>query len=79
MESRKAQEDHYERTWGGLPNNRTQGLGLLTDANSTGSHAEAYYADLRVWTREAFDAGRVQDYCDCYRNLDAPHRSGISP
>lgn len=62
-------EDHYDRTWGGRPKNRTQGLGLLTDANSTHSRAKAYYADLRVWTREAFDAGRVQDYCDCYRDL----------
>jgi ABC-type transporter MlaC component len=62
-------EDHYDQTWGGRPKNRTQGLGLLTDANSTHSRAEAYYADLRVWTREAYEAGRVQDYCDCYRDL----------
>jgi hypothetical protein len=64
---------------------------LLTDANSTDSEAEAYYADLRVWTRKAYDEGRVQDYCDCYRDLvsikvdlgsgtvRAPLRSGMTP
>lgn len=62
-------EDHYDRTWGGRPKKRTQGLGLLTDANSTHSLAEAYYAYLRVWTRQAYEAGRVQDYCDRYRDL----------
>lgn len=84
-------ENHYDRTWGGRPKKRTQGLGLLTDANSTDSEAEAYYADLRVWTRKAYDEGRVQDYCDCYRDLvsmkvdlgsgtvRAPLGSGMAP
>ena len=62
-------ERDYARSYGGRPKDRTQGLGLLTDANSTDSHAEAYYADLRVWTRAAYEAGRVVDYCDCYREL----------
>lgn len=60
-------EADYDTTWGGRPKSRTQGLGLLTDGNSTDSRAEAYYADLRVWTREAYEQGRVQDYCACYR------------
>lgn len=60
-------EAHYDETWGGRPKSRTQGLGLLSDANSTDSRAEAYYADLRVWTRQAFEEGRAQDYCSCYR------------
>jgi len=60
-------EKHYDHTWGGRPKNRTQGLGLLTDANSTDSKARAFYADLRVWTREAYEAGRIEDYCACYR------------
>lgn len=64
-------ERDFERTYGGRPKERTQGLGLLTDANSTGSYAEAYYADLRAWTRTAYEEGRVQDYCGCYRQLGA--------
>jgi hypothetical protein len=85
-------EEHYDRTWGGRPKKRTEGLGLLTDANSTDSRAEAYYADMRVWTREAFEAGRVQDHCSCYRELtpakkadsglgttSSPLRLGITP
>jgi hypothetical protein len=84
-------EEHYDRTWGGRPKSRTQGLGLLTDANSTDSRAEAYYADIRVWSREAFEAGRVQDHCDCYRGLEplesdtergtagVPLNSGMTP
>ena len=61
-------EESYGATWGGRPKNLTQGLGLLTDANSTESRAAADYADLRVWTREAFEAGRIEDYCTCYRD-----------
>ena len=56
-------EKHHREKLGGRPAKRTIGLGLLTDANSTRSYAEAYYADLRVWTREAFDGGRVVNYC----------------
>ena len=48
------------------PKKRSIGVGLLTDANNTDSYAEAYYADLRVWSREAFEQGRVVDYCDCF-------------
>ena len=43
---------------------------MITDSTSTESQAEAYYADLRVWTGKALEARRVQDYCDCYRQLD---------
>ncbi len=56
-------EKHHREKLGGRPARRTIGLGLLTDANSTRSYAEAYYADLRVWTREAFDGGRIVNYC----------------
>ncbi len=56
-------EKHHREKLGGQPAERTIGLGLLTDANSTGSYAEAYYADLRVWTRQAFDDGRVINHC----------------
>ena len=54
---------HYRAKIGGRPADRTVGLGLLTDANSTRAYAEADYADLRVRTREAFDDGRVTNHC----------------
>ena len=54
---------HHRAKLGGQPADRTIGLGLLTDANSTRAYAEANYADLRVWTREAFDGGRVINHC----------------
>ena len=63
-------EKHHREKLGGRPAKRTIGLGLLTDANSTRSYAEAYYADLRVWTREAFDSGRVVNHCG---GLPAPN------
>ncbi len=63
-------EKHHREKLGGQPAKRTIGLGLLTDANSTRSYAEAYYADLRVWTRAAFDGGRVANYCG---GLPAPN------
>ena len=63
-------EKHHREKLGGRPAKRTIGLGLLTDANSTRSYAEAYYADLRVWTRQAFDGGRVANYCG---GLPAPN------
>ncbi len=56
-------EKHHREKLGGRPAKHTIGLGLLTDANSTRSYAEAYYADFRVWTRAAFDGGRVVNYC----------------
>ena len=55
----------YDRVYGGEPKSRTRGLGILTDANSTHSYAEAHYADLRVWTREALERGEVRNHCEC--------------
>lgn len=72
-------EQNYDDTWGGRPKSRTEGLGLLTDANSTNSRAEAYYADLRVWTREAYEGGRVRDYCGTYRDLGPMIRASGAP
>lgn len=48
---------------GGKPAKRTIGLGLLTDANSTNSYAEAFYAGLRVWKRETLEHGGISNYC----------------
>ena len=75
-------ERDYERTYGGRPKNRTQGLGLLTDANNTGTRAEACYADLRAWTREAWEQGRVVDHCGGFREpgiLTGSTSQGITP
>ena len=75
-------ERDYERTYGGRPKNRTQGLGLLTDANNTGTRAEACYADLRAWTREAWEQGRVVDQCGGFREpgvLTGSTSQGITP
>ena len=36
---------------------------MLTDANSTRSYAEAYYADMRAWPREALEGGRITAHC----------------
>ena len=66
-------EKHHRDKLGGRPAKRTVGLGLLTDANSTRSYAEAYYADMRVWTRQAFDGGRVVNYCG---GLPVPNANG---
>ena len=66
-------EKHHREKLGGRPAKRTIGLGLLTDANSTRSYAEAYYADLRVWTRQAFDGGRVVNHCG---GLPVPNTNG---
>ena len=60
-------ERDYRRTYGGRPKSQTQGLGLLTDANNTGTRAEACYADLRAWSREAWEQGRVVDHCGAFR------------
>ncbi len=56
---------HHESKLGGRLPDRTIGLGLLTDANSTGTRAAADYADLRVWTRAAQQQGQIEDYCAC--------------
>ncbi len=54
----------HKRVFGGSkPKKRTIGLGLLTDANNTNSYAEAFYADIRVWTREAQKKGLIVDHC----------------
>jgi hypothetical protein len=55
--------ENYQRVFGSEPKDRTLGIGLLTDANSTDSYAEAYYADIRVWSRKARDRGQITDYC----------------
>ena len=56
----------YQRVYDGKLTDRTIGLGILTDANNTGSRAEASYADVRVWTREAEEKGLIGDYCGCF-------------
>ncbi len=50
------------------PPNRTLAIGLLTDANSTDSYAEAFYADFRAWSLEAQDQGLIENYCNCFSN-----------
>ena len=62
--------DHYQLKLGNKPADRTVGLNLLTDANSTDSYAEAQYADLRVWSREALKQGKIDDYCACLNDAD---------
>ncbi len=61
---------------GGLPSERTIGLGLLTDANSTRSYAEAFYADMRVWKREALERRQIADYCGGLRDNGPTARRG---
>ncbi len=56
----------YQRVYEGKLTDRTVGLGILTDANNTNSRAEASYADVRVWTREAAEQGLIRDYCGCF-------------
>ncbi len=62
FEAADLERDHG-RTYGGAPKDRTVGLGLLTDANNTGTRAEACYGELRAWTREAWEQDRVVDHC----------------
>lgn len=57
------------------PPERTLGLAILTDANSTHSYAEAFYAGLRVWTRQAQQQGLISDYCSCYADQGVGHAS----
>jgi len=64
---------------GGRPANRTVSLAILTDANSTRSYAEAYYADLRVWKREVLEKGRIENYCDCPENGTSKENPGEYP
>ena len=58
-------QETYRRVYKGKPNKRTSGIGILTDANSTNSFAEAYYSDIRVWPRSALEQGLITDYCNC--------------
>jgi len=57
--------EHYRLKLGDKPANRTVGINLLTDANSTESYAEAYYADLRAWSRKALEQNAIEDHCTC--------------
>ena len=68
----------HRRFYGKTPPERTMGLGILTDANSTHSYAEAFYAGLRVWTREAQERGLIEDYCSCYADQGAGQASAPS-
>lgn len=61
----------HQRFYGKSPPDRTMGLAILTDANSTHSYAEAFYAGLRVWTREAQERGLIENYCSCYEEASA--------
>lgn len=62
----------FRRVYKDKPEKQTVGLGILTDANSTDSYAEAYYADIRVWTREAQEKGLIENYCG-----SLPHAASI--
>ena len=52
---------------GGPPANRTIGLGILSDANSTNSYAEGFYADFRAWKRPTSDLHKISDHCGSLR------------
>ena len=65
-------EAAHKQVYGGKPKSRTVGLGILTDANSTHSFAEAFYADIRVWPRSALEQGLITDYCHCSDSSDSP-------
>ena len=65
-------EAAHKRVYGGKPKSRTVGLGILTDANSTHSFAEAFYADIRVWPRSALEQGLITDYCHCSGSSVSP-------
>ena len=72
----------YGRVYRGKPKTRTLGLGILTDANSTHSYAEADYADFRVWTRQALLSGAVSDHCSCAQRaaeLESEHGAAGMP
>ena len=67
----------YQRVYEGKMTDRTIGLGLLTDANNTNSRAEASYADVRVWTREAQEKGLIRDYCGCFEEDASRDESAV--
>ena len=66
----------YDNTFGGKPKTRTLGIGVLTDSNNTHSYAEAYYADIRVWRRDALYDGSIPDHCACLPSGDLRPRAG---
>ena len=69
-------ERDHKLKLGGSPADRTIGLGLLTDANSTRSYAEAYYANLRVWKREALAKRQIVDDCATLPPITRHDREG---
>jgi len=69
-------ERDHKLKLGGSPADRTIGLGLLTDANSTRSYAEAYYANLRVWKREALTKRQIVDDCATLPPITRHDREG---
>lgn len=52
--------DVYRETFGGEPGGRPLGIGVLSDANSTGSYAAADYDDFVV-LKDASDVSRVDE------------------
>ena len=71
--------EDYRRVFdGSKPEKRSFGICALTDANNTRSYAEAFYADFRVWTKEAADKGLIENYCACFEEdpmHDTPTRA----
>lgn len=55
----------YAATYGGLPKDRTEGIGILSDANNTGSLAAAAYGEIRAWRRGAVDLDALRRDCTC--------------
>ena len=68
-------EADYKRVYDDKPKKRSRGIGILTDANSTRSYAEAYYADVRVWPRRTLESGLIADYCSCLDSAAGEHTS----
>ncbi len=68
--------EDYGHTFGGVPKTRTLGIGVLTDSNNTHTYAEAYYADIRVWRREALETASIPDHCACLPVGDLTPRLG---
>ena len=57
---------------------KTIGIAVLTDANSTRAHARAAYADFRVWPRKA--QGSIPNYCATLAGTDTiTHPTPHSP
>ena len=59
----------YDSSYGGRPQNRTEGIGLLSDANSTHSVATASYGEIRAWKREAVSDSLLQRQCACLAKI----------